>query len=159
LVSSHRDNALEARLRRVEDELEIMRLLASYGPAVDSGSSEAAARLWLEDGTYDVGGRHRANGRSEIAALYEGSQHQDLIHQGSGHVTTIPRITVDGDRADAVGYSFVLLRTTDGHQVWRASANHWTLRRTGSGWRIELRHNRVLDGSEESHSVLRQGVS
>jgi hypothetical protein len=42
--------------------------------------------------------------------------------------------------------------------LWRASANHWTLKRTASGWRIDTRYNRVLDGSDESHEVLRRGV-
>ena len=32
--------ALEARLRAVEDQLAITRLVVSYGPAVDSGSAE-----------------------------------------------------------------------------------------------------------------------
>lgn len=35
--------ALENRLRPAEDHLEILRLLNTYGPAVDSESAEAAA--------------------------------------------------------------------------------------------------------------------
>ena len=45
---------LERRLQEVEDQLEIMRLLNTYGPLVDSGESRAAARLWIEGGAYDV---------------------------------------------------------------------------------------------------------
>ena len=48
--------ALEARLQAAEDELAIMRLLASYGPLVDSGQSEAAAAMWIAGGTYDYSG-------------------------------------------------------------------------------------------------------
>jgi hypothetical protein len=43
--------------------------------------------------------------------------------------------------------------------VWRASANHWSLVRTREGWRIAERFNRVLDGSEASHDVLRRVTS
>lgn len=151
-------SALETRLRAAEDQLEIIRLLSSYGPAVDSGSSREAARLWTEDGAYDVGGLHRAQGHDAIAALYDGDGHQALIHRGSAHLTATPRVSVDGDQAEAVAYSFVVLRGEHGFDVWRASANRWTLRRTPAGWRIVERHNRVLDGSPQSHAVLKHGV-
>jgi hypothetical protein len=41
--------ALEERLRRLEDEREVARVVARYGPLVDTGDP-AAAELWLEDG-------------------------------------------------------------------------------------------------------------
>jgi ketosteroid isomerase-like protein len=43
-----------ARLRQLEDERDIARLIASYGPAVDAADSDAAANLWSEDGVYDI---------------------------------------------------------------------------------------------------------
>ena len=154
--------ATEARLRTAEDHLEITRLLVSYGPAVDSCSSREAAQLWTTEGAYDVGGRHRAIGHDAIATLYEGPHHIGMTKQGSSHLTATPRITVDGDRAEAVAYSFVVLHgggVEERFWIWRASANHWTLARTAAGWRIVERYNRVLDGSEESHGVLRRAVA
>ncbi len=50
--------ALEHRLRRVEDELAISHLMASYGPLVDAGDGEAVAALWTEDAR---------SGRGELA--------------------------------------------------------------------------------------------
>lgn len=153
--------ATEARLRVAEDHLEITRLLTSYGPAVDSCASHEAARLWASEGAYDVGGIHRVTGREAIAKLYQGPHHVGMTQQGSSHLTATPRITVDGDRAEAVAYSFVVLHGGGVEQrfwIWRASANHWTLARTAEGWRIVERFNRVLDGSPESHDVLRRGV-
>jgi hypothetical protein len=47
--------ALEARLRAVEDELAIFRLLNAYGPLVDSASGEAAAEIWIAGGGYEFG--------------------------------------------------------------------------------------------------------
>lgn len=149
---------LEARLQEAEDQLAIIRLLSTYGPAVDSGSCSEAADLWAEDGAYDVGGLHRAEGHAAIAALYEAEGHQGLIHKGSAHLTATPRITLNGDTAEAVAYSFVVLRDDKDWGVWRASANRWTLRRTEGGWRIVERFNRTLDGSEASHAILRSGA-
>lgn len=45
-----RPEALERRVRAAEDQLEILRLLNSYGPLVDSGQSQPAAHLWVEGG-------------------------------------------------------------------------------------------------------------
>ncbi|HEY3695208.1 nuclear transport factor 2 family protein [Phenylobacterium sp.] len=152
----------EARLRIAEDHLEITRLLTSYGPAVDSCASREAAQLWLADGVYDVGGRNRTKGHDAIAAMYDGPHHVGLTEQGSAHLTGTPRITVDGDKAEAVAYSFVVLHgggVEDRFWIWRASANHWTLARTAQGWRIVERYNRVLNGSDDSHQTLRRGVA
>lgn len=150
--------ALEARTRQLEDHIEILNLLAGYGPAVDSGQSAAAARLWDADGVYDVGGVARVQGHAELTALYEAELHQGLIRQGSAHITAAPRVVVDGDTATAVAHSVVVRRTGDTYDVWRASANHWHLRRTAAGWRIAERYNRTLDGSAESHEVLARAV-
>ncbi|MCP3812196.1 nuclear transport factor 2 family protein, partial [Mycobacteriaceae bacterium Msp059] len=35
------------RLQRLEDELAIAKLLASYGPSVDAGNADNAAALWV----------------------------------------------------------------------------------------------------------------
>ncbi len=59
---------LAARLRRLEDDRDIRQLIASYGPAVDAGDPDAAARLWASDGVYDVDG-WRMEGRADIHAM------------------------------------------------------------------------------------------
>lgn len=138
----------------MEDHVAILNLLAAYGPLVDSGLSEAAARQWTDDGVYDVGSVARVQGWEALTALYDGDLHQSLIARGSAHVTTSPVISIDGDTATAVAHSLVVMRQDDGYVVWRASANHWTLRRTTVGWRVAERVNRVLDGSAESHAIL-----
>jgi SnoaL-like domain len=62
MTAEERIAALEQRLLRVEDELAIGRLMASYGPLVDAGDADAVAGLWAEDGEYDVEGRICAAG-------------------------------------------------------------------------------------------------
>jgi hypothetical protein len=148
--------ALESRLRVAEDQLEILRLLNTYGPLVDSGESYPAAHLWVEGGAYDMGGVYRAKAYDEIAAVYELEGHKNLVNTGVSHLTATPRITVDGDSAEAVAYSFVVLKEGDRWYFWRAAINHWTLTRTAEGWRILERYNRVLDGSPDSHDTMRR---
>lgn len=148
--------ALEGRLRAAEDQLEILNLINSYGPLVDSGESQPAAHLWVEGGVYDMGGVARKKAYDEIAAVYDSDGHQNLINTGCSHLTATPRIKVDGDGAEAVAYSYVVLREGERWFLWRASINHWTLARTPQGWRIVERYNRVLDGSKDSHDTMRR---
>jgi hypothetical protein len=151
--------ALEQRLRAAEDQLEIIRLLNTYGPAVDSGASRAAAELWVEGGAYDAGGVKRFIAPKDLTDMYDDTGHQDLIHTGSTHLTATPRITLHGDTAEAVAYSYVVKKEGDRWFIWRAAANYWTLVRTEKGWRIKERFNRVIDGSKASHETLRRALA
>jgi hypothetical protein len=146
--------AIEARLGAAEDQLEIIRLINTYGPLVDSGEGRSAALLWIEGGVYDLGPRPKAY--DEIAAMYDGQHHRELMRTGCGHVMATPRITVSGDEAEAVGYSMIVLREGERWFIYRAAINHWSLARNSGGWRIVERYNRVLDGSEASHDTMRR---
>jgi hypothetical protein len=148
---------IEARLRAAEDQLEIIRLLNTYGPAVDSGAAEEAAALWTADGIYDAGGVTRFTPEALIS-MYNDTGHQALIHEGSSHLTATPWIELRGDQAEAVAYSFVVRRRDDEWFVMRAAINHWQLVRTAVGWRIRERFNRVLDGSADSHEVMKRAL-
>ena len=149
--------ALEQRLRRVEDELAIGRLIASYGPLVDAGDADAVAELWTEDGEYDVEG-WQMRSRADVAEMVRSSAHQRLIGGGSAHFLGPVSVQVDGDTAIAVCESILVRRNDDGYRVWRAGANHVTLRRTAAGWRIAKRISRALDGSLESRGLLAAGA-
>ncbi len=71
--------AIEARLRKAEDPLEILNLLNSYGPLVDSGSDQEAAQLWVEDGGYNFtlpgGGTSRLEAPEPLAGMYRTEGH------------------------------------------------------------------------------------
>ncbi|MEW9855007.1 nuclear transport factor 2 family protein [Novosphingobium sp. M1R2S20] len=152
--------ALEARCRKAEDHLEILNLLNTYGPLVDSATAEAAGELWVEGGGYSFtlpdGGTKRLSAPDEIAGMYHWEGHLELVKTGCAHLTGTPKISVKGDEAEAVGYSVVILKEEDRWFLWRAAVNHWTFRRTGEGWRIVERFNRALDGSPESHATMRK---
>lgn len=164
--STSRLLALEAQVRTLGDQLSIHRLIASYGPLVDSAVDAArcheAATLWTEDGIYDLGPDMVAQGRPALAALFMQDMHQQLIRDGAAHVMGLPLIELDGDRALVISYSRVYRHTPEGFTVWRVSANRWELVRErgavpmGShGWRIARRVNRLLDGSAQAQALLR----
>ena len=160
MTTEERLSALEHRLQVAEDHLEILRLLNSYGPLADSGSSGPVSQLWVKGGFYDIslpeGGSARLKAPEDLIDLYEGEGHMAMVREGLAHFTGTPRITVKGDGAQAVGYSLVISKKGDGWIVWRAAINEWTLTRTAEGWRIVERFNRVLNGSPVSHETMRK---
>lgn len=166
---------LIARIRRLEDERDIARLIASYGPAVDSADADTAAGLWAADGIYDVEG-WRMNSRSDVQAMVASPEHRELVDSGCCHFLGPAVVTVSGDSAVAVCESLVLLRRPEplpdsdfNHQawatspqeymVWRAGVNHFELVRADSGWRISRRTSGMLAGGEDAHRMLRSGLS
>ncbi|OBG63910.1 MULTISPECIES: nuclear transport factor 2 family protein [unclassified Mycobacterium] len=149
---------LSARLRRLEDERDIARLIASYGPAVDAGDAEATARLWASDGSYDVDG-WRMEGRTAVHAMVESSAHQNLVAKGCCHFLGPCVVTVTGDSAVALCESLVLIRDGDGYRVWRCTANHFVMVRVEGQWRIGARTSRILDGNPAAHELLTAGLA
>lgn len=150
--------ALESRLRRLEDQLEITRLIAGYGPFVDAGAADEVAGMWTDEGTYDVEGWHMV-GREDVRAMVLSSAHQKLINAGSCHFLGPARVTVDGDEAVAVCASLLVLHAEGRFRVWRAGANHFSLQRTTAGWQVIRRVTRALDGTAESRRLLSDGAA
>ena len=157
-VLQERLASLERRVQLLEDQAAILRLIYSWGPAVDTGTSRAAGALFDEDGVLESD-LSRLEGPAAVVAMVESEGQQDLIRQGCAHVQTAPLITVDGDRATATAYSQVYLHTDHGHEVWRVSANQWDFRRTEDGWRVTRRANRVIDGDPAVHPILVRGLA
>lgn len=156
--------ALEERLARVEDELAITRLIASYGPLVDGGEADLVAGLWTEDGVYDVDEGHMT-GRGQLAAMVRSRAHQGWIAGGCAHFLGPAHVTLDGDTAIAVCHSLMVVN--DGGEfgsdaafgVRRATAHHFELVRTDDGWRVTRRTSRVLDGRSEAPALLVRGAT
>ena len=150
---------LERRLRRLEDERDIARIVASYGPLVDAGCAEHAAALWTAEGSYDVGD-WLMNSRDEVAAMVRSDAHQGLIARGSCHFFGPPVVTVDGDDAVAVCESALLVRRdSGGYAVARAGVHLLQLRRDDDSWRIVSRTARQLDGSAAGRALIRDALA
>lgn len=146
-------DALEARLQRLEDEHEVAKLIASYGPLVDAGEADRVAALWTEDGTYDVEDLYMGS-RNEVAAMVRSDAHQGLIGAGCSHFLGPAHVTVSGDAAVAVCESVLLVRHKDRVFPARIGANHFELVRTDDGWRISRRATRGLDGGAGGRALL-----
>ena len=127
--------ALEDRLRALEDEREITRLILSYGPLVDSGCAEAVAALWDEDGVYDVD-ELMMDGRPAIDAMVRSANHRRWIAGGCAHFVGPPHVTVAGIPARPVSlpaHSFPALEMDPPrHGAWRGSCKATRRRRCAS---------------------------
>ncbi|MDF3337555.1 nuclear transport factor 2 family protein [Mycolicibacterium septicum] len=153
------EHQILARLQRLEDELAITKLIASYGPSVDAGNADNAAALWALDGTYDVED-WLMTGRNGVHQMVSSSGHQDLVAAGCCHFLGPAVVTVDGDNAVAVCESLVLLRDDAAdYRVWRATANHFALERRDGHWQITTRTSRLLNGNPYAHILLNLGLA
>jgi hypothetical protein len=155
IMTEDRLAALERRLARVEDELAITRMMASYGPLVDAGDASSVASLWAEDGEYDVEGWHMRS-RSEVDAMVRSDAHQHLIKGGCSHFLGPAHIRIDGDEAVAVCESLLVRHRDGAFSVRRAGANQVRLRRSAEspGWEIVKRTTRALTGGDEARELL-----
>lgn len=146
---------LEKRVALLEDEREIRELLTRYSFFADLAYAERYVDVYSETGAIDL-----PSGR------YEG--HHSLFHD-----FVISRVTdrwpgrmqhwplgpllfkIDGDWAEATGYSMVIGRSEAGENVVRSiSANRWTFVREGGRWLIQERILRPCGSAEQAH-VLR----
>jgi ketosteroid isomerase-like protein len=166
-----RVEALERRLREAEDRLAIHDLIVRYGLAVDLGDAESVAAVFTPDAVFDVG-----SGASRVDAqptVYRGhAQIKRELVLGAGHQSLLPDcahtigpvvIRVDGERAEATGYSRIYHREHKGEPgdhtaLFRLGYNRWELARQPDGrWLIARRISRVV-GDPEAHALFRQAL-
>lgn len=144
--------ALEARVRDLEDRAEISALVARYGPAVDAGDGGRVAALWAVDAEYSFD--DTTLDAAGIRALVDLPTHRAYLSAGCAHVISAPAIEVGTDHAVAVTHSVVLVRDGAAWAAQRVSANHWRFARTAYGWRVQTRRNRMLDGAAAARALL-----
>lgn len=149
---------LEERVGAIEDRLAIYDVIATYGPAADSGAVEQTVDLWTDDGVYDIDGVGSFRGGEELASCFTSDLHQGYIHQGSAHVMSLPKVRVEGDHASAINYALLFIRDGEHFRVQRSVASRWDLVRTAAGWKVRHRTNVLLDGSEAGRSLLGDAV-
>ena len=146
---------LAGQVRAVEDQVEIMQLVAQ-SPVVRQRPRRGHRRAVDEDGSFDAVPVWEMRGRDDIISMVHGPGHQRLIHNGCGHVLTVPHIVVDGDQATGRSYALNIRWDPEADRFWvaRVSANTWTWVRTPAGWRIADRVNAPLDGTPEHREML-----
>lgn len=155
-MDANRLETLERRVTALEDEVAILRLVASYGPLVDTGKTDLAPELFTESGVYDV-----SYGHLNVQAFQEllaGNEHQTVVREGIAHVMGLPYIRIDGDKALVINATQLYKRDGDGYTIFRIAQNVWKLVRTTQGWKIQERVNRLIGNNDEARALLESAV-
>ncbi len=169
---SSTERTLEARLRAIEDRLEIYNLIASHPPSADTGADYYTRAVYTEDGVFDRGsGLDGAVGHEAIAAFTLRPEHQEAIAGGMAHMSTLPYVEIEGDTAYVTSYLQIVHPdresaprelpnhgTTTGFRIHRVVTNRWTLVRTKTGWKIAKRHMEPIDGTQGYRDILTEAL-
>jgi uncharacterized protein (TIGR02246 family) len=147
---------LAARLQAVEDELAIIRLLTSYGFAVDGDDPDACAGLYSPDALVTIDDSVTLQGRQELRGIVTSEAHQAIL-PGCAHVMGPFSVHVSGDTATATGYATVYVAEGENRKIWRQSLGRWTLARTPDGWRVTRRESWAR-GREPGQRLARESV-
>lgn len=140
------ESDLEARVRRLEDLLEINQLFVDYGRYLDQGDFGSFASLFAVDGEILLGPVARARGRKDIQAAMEASLSGQVGE--TKHIIGSPAVTLDGDTATSVVMWTVVARTDVGAAVTLVGRHEDDLVREHGRWRIRRRKGFVeLPGS------------
>lgn len=165
--------SLEARLRDIEDRLEIYNLIASHPPSADTGADDYTRAVFTEDGVFDRGeSLDYTLGNEAIAAITQRPAHQEAIHGGLAHFAGLPHVDLDGDSAFVTSYLQLIHPdhqgaerelpnhgVSTGYRIHRVLANRWELVRTPEGWKIKSRKLRPLDGSQPARDILARALA
>jgi SnoaL-like domain len=156
-AEQHRIAALEDRVRVLEDQSTLCRLISSWGPAADTGNGPAASSFWADDTVLETEDG-RLEGASAVGAMIDSDGQRQLVERGCAHVQSFPVIRIDGDWAIAVSYGRVYLHADRGYEIWRVSVNSWEFRRAEGEWRVVRRQVHVIDGGSEARQLLGRAV-
>lgn len=141
-------NNLELRLRRVEDQLELLRLEGAYAFFFDRKDAHAWAGLFAEDGAYSrrqpagMGEPIFIQGRTNLAKYCESNRVSCV------HMLHLPHFVTDGDAATSrilVQYRGKLTEQVRPTQTESIGCYDVSYRRTADGWRIHSRVNTIYD--------------
>lgn len=145
---------LEERLQRIEDYIEIMQLVCSYGPAADATHWELIKEIWAEDCVYEIGGIGSFDGHEGLKQAFYGEFHQGLMESGSGHVSSMPHLVIDGDRATGTHHGTLYKQIDGAFPVIRLIASRWEFERRDQGWVVTRRTNEVLQENPRARDLL-----
>ena len=155
-MSTNELAAITKRLQAIEDQIAIYQLVCGYGYAVDGCNTEVVASLYAEDGVYSISDQgYDFVGRDHIASITKSSGHLSLVGGGCAHMSSLPYVVIDGDRATATCHTMVVTRAEKDFHVLRVSASRLELsRKPEGGWQINTRKNFVQNGSPEGPAQL-----
>lgn len=155
--------SIEQRLLALEDRQAIYQVICGYGYAVDGLNAEAVGSCFVDEGIYAVGDIGIISGREQIEAITRDPGHLAYVGAGCAHMSTLPYVNIDGDRAIATCHTMVPMHGEDGFFIGRLSASRIELARQECGaWKIVHRQNYMLNGDPAASKLLgrlKEGVS
>jgi len=147
--------SVEDRLRALEDRQAIYQVICGYGYAVDGVNAAAVGSCYVDDGIYAVGDVGAFQGREQIEAITRDPGHLGYVAAGCAHISTLPYVVIEGDRAVATCHTMVHMHGENGFFIGRLSASRIQLaRQDDGGWKIVHRQNYMLDGNPEGSKLL-----
>lgn len=147
--------SLVARLGKLEDQLAIYQVINGYGYAVDGLNAAAVGDCFVDDGIYAVGDIGEMKGRERIEAITRDPGHLKLVAAGCAHMSSVPHVVIDGDKAVATCHTMVPMHGENGFFIGRLSASRIQLDRQGDGsWKIVHRQNYMLNGDPAGPALL-----
>jgi uncharacterized protein (TIGR02246 family) len=129
------DEAMDTRIRRLEDMDAIRQLYVDYGRHLDAEDPQAYASLFSRDAKLRLGRVMRADGREEIAVAAA-----KVIRSGpdgerqSVHVLGSPHVELDGDTASGEAVWVAILRSDTGPPTVRVGRHVDKLVREEGRW-------------------------
>ena len=125
--------ALERRVRALEDVNEIRNLKARYAAYCDDKyDADGIAAIFAEDGVWESKGVGPFVGREAIRGFFRGAS---SIYSFAIHYALNGHIEVDGDRGKAQWYSFMPCTLGDGNRaMWRAGIDNEEYARVDGVW-------------------------
>jgi uncharacterized protein (TIGR02246 family) len=151
---------IEERLRRVEDELAIRRVLVDYSATQDARDFDGYVALFARDGEW-INGKTVHKGREAIhkmlVGLY-GAPQPGYVNNESFHITSNPQIDVNGDRATARSRHLLVMRGPKGQPTPMLAGRYEDeLIREDGKWKILRRvDNPVMPTREEWLEFIRE---
>ena len=146
---------VEQRLRAIEDRHAIYQVVCGYGYSIDGLNAESVGSFYTEDGVYAVGDVGAFEGRAGVMAIADRPTHRALVAAGCAHMSSVPYVVIDGDRAVATCHTMVPMHREEGFVLGRLSASRIQLVRESDGqWRIKHRQNFMLDGNPAGPALL-----
>jgi uncharacterized protein (TIGR02246 family) len=151
---------VEQRLRRVEDELAIQRVLVEYAARQDARDYAGYAALFAKNGEW-VNGKNAYKGRDAILKMLNdlyGPPPPGFVNNDSYHISTNFQIDVNGDRATARSRHLLVMRGPKGEPTPSLAGRYEDeLIREDGQWKILRRVDTpVMPTAEEWMKFIRE---
>lgn len=148
-------HSIEDRLQALEDRQAIYQVVCGYGYAVDGLNAAAVGSFYVDDGVYAVGDIGKMEGRKAIEAITRDPGHLAYVEAGCAHMSTLPYVVIEGDRAVATCHTMVNMHGENGFFIGRLSASRIDLaRQDDRSWKIVHRQNYMLNGNPAGSQLL-----